>query len=238
MQNSLFDIYAIICEFNANSNMRTIYSQFRHKYLTPILVKNAFDTRRINQNTEFNPRRNLQYYQRSEPYIDDKTAEKIKLFFKVKVATDDIRNEFIGEPDWLDSYTRILCNAVDQTLRVDQKDCDYSGPQLDYLSELLYVRYRLEPSDILNASPTILRQTFLNKDEKLLRRAIFVNYKDELQKNSNFYKQNVVQTDSLADKLFGDVKANKENKEVERSVTITIKDKIIDPISGAENNKE
>lgn len=230
MQNSLFDIYAIICEFNANSNMRTIYSQFRHKYLTPILVKNAFDTRRINQNTEFNPRRNLQYYQRSEPYIDDKTAEKIKLFFKVKVATDDIRNEFIGEPDWLDSYTRILCNAVDQTLRIDQKDCDYSGTQLDYLSELLYVRYRLEPSDILNASPTILRQTFLNKDEKLLRRGIFVNYKDDLQKNSNFYKQNVVQNDSLADKLFGDVKANKENKEVERSVTITIKDKIIDDI--------
>ena len=34
------------------------------------------------------------------------------------------------------------------------------------------------------------------------------------------------------------VKANKENKEVERSVTITIKDKIIDPINGAENNKE
>jgi hypothetical protein len=230
LQNSLFDIYAIICEFNANSNMRTIYSQFRHKYLTPILVKNAFDTRRINQNTEFNPRRNLQYYQRSEPYIDDKTAEKIKLFFKVKVATDDIRNEFIGEPDWLDSYTRILCNAVDQTLRIDQKDCDYSGTQLDYLSELLYVRYRLEPSDILNASPTILRQTFLNKDEKLLRRGIFVNYKDDLQKNSNFYKQNVVQNDSLADKLFGDVKANKENKEVERSVTITIKDKIIDDI--------
>lgn len=238
--NQLLDIYAVICAFNENNGAREKFAQFRGKYLKPTLVKNAFDTRRIDQNTEFNPRRNLQYYQRSEPFIDDKTAAQVKLFFKVKTATDAIRNEFIGEPDWLDSYTRILCNAVDQTLRVDQKDFDYSGPQLDYLSELLYVRYRLQPDDITNASPEILRQAFLNKDEKLLRRALFINYSDGMNKNnvyqdpnmhkhSDMHKTTVVQNDPLIDQLFGNVKANKENKEVERSVTITIKDKIVEP---------
>lgn len=238
--SNLLEIYAIVCAFNENHNTRIKYAQFREKYLKPVLVKSAFDTRRMNQNTEFNPRRNLQYYQRSEPYIDEKTAGQVKLFFKVKTATDDIRDEFIGEPDWLDSYTRILCNAVDQTLRVDQKDYDYSGPQLDYLSELLYVRYRLQAEDIANATPELLRQSFLNKDEKLLRRAIFVNYKDGLNKNigyqdydmhkhSDMHKTTVIQNDPLVDQLFGNVKANKENKEVERSVTITIKDKIVEP---------
>ncbi len=231
MKSNLLDIYAIICAFNENNSARAKYAQFRGKYLEPApLVKQAFDTRRINQNTEFNPRRNLQYYQRSEPFIGDQMAAKVKLFFKVKTATDNIRNEFIGEPDWLDSHSRILCNAVDQTLRVDQKDFDYSTPQLDYLSELLYVRYRLESDEIVNASIEKLRNIFLNKDEKLLRRALFINYQDGLNKQSVLNKNTVVQNDSLADKLFGDVKANKENKEVERSVTITIKDKIIDDI--------
>lgn len=220
------DINKILNEVNSNRKLRAIYAQFRSKYLNPKLVKQAFDTRRINQNTEFNPRRNLQYYQRSEPYIDNKIAEQIKLFFKVKTAADDLRQEFIGEPDWLDSYTRILCNAIDQTLRVEQKDFDYSKSQLEYLSELLYVRYRLRPEDIEKLSQHELRNIILNKDERLLRRSIFTNYKDGLNKNST--PQSVQMQDTLMDKLFGNVKANKENKEVERSVVITIKDKVID----------
>ncbi len=226
--NNLLDIYAIVCAFTENHNKRVKYAQFREKYLKPVLVKNAFDTRRINQNTEFNPRRNLQYYQRSEPYIDEKTAEQIKLFFKVKVATDDIREEFIGEPDWLDSYTRILCNAIDQTLRVEQKDYDYSGPQLDYLSELLYVRYRLQAADIANATPALLRQAFLNKDEKLLRRAVFTNYKDglntqtvhqeqDIQKNSDVHKNIGVKNINTKGKI-----KTKKNKDVDKSITINI----------------
>ncbi len=229
MYHYLLETYTAICAFNEANCMRNKYAAFRSKFLkSKQLVKQAFDTRRINQNTEFNPRRNLQYYQRSEPYIDEKTAEKIKLFFKVKTATDDIRNEFIGEPDWLDSFTRILCNAVDQTLRVDQKDFDYSQAQLDYFTELLYVRYRLLPEDINKLSQYELRNIFLNKDERLVRRSVFVNYKDGLNKHSDLNKTTVVQNDSLADKLFGNVKATSENKNVKRSVTITIDDSIVE----------
>lgn len=200
--------------------------QFRSKYISSGIVKNAFDTRRVNQNTDFNPRRNLQYYQRSEPFIDNQAADKIKLFFKVKTAADDLRQEFIGEPDWLDSYTRILCNAIDQTLRVEQKDFDYSQAQLDYLNELLFVRYRLRPEDIEKLSQHELRNIILGKDERLLRRSIFTNYKEGLNKNSAPAPQPA--QDGLMEKLFGNVKATAENKQVERTVTITIKDSVDD----------
>ena len=33
------------------------------------LTKIAFDTRRIDQENDYNPRQNLQYYHRSEPFI-------------------------------------------------------------------------------------------------------------------------------------------------------------------------
>lgn len=247
----LFSIYNTICDFNQNHEERVNYAHFRKKYLQPILVKSAFDTRRMNQNTEFNPRRNLQYYQRSEPFMDDKTAAMVQLFVKVKNAADTLREDFIGEPDWLDSYTRILCNAIDQTLRVDQKDFDYSKPQLDYLSELLYVRYRLRPEDIETASTESIKTILLNKDEKLARRAIFTNYKQDFNKNSiqqmlptlnsqANMPQPIIQQDTLVEQLFGNVKASKENKEVERSVTITIKDRVVDDkiVKDAEEVKE
>ena len=221
----LLDIYQTVCNFTHHSAERSKYAKFRAKYLQPIiLVKQAFDTRRINQNTEINPRRNLQYYQRSEPYIDDQTAAQVQLFFKVKAAADQLREQFVGEPDWLDSHTRILCNAVDQTLRVEQKDFDYGRDQFNYLSELLYVRYRLRPEDIARLSQHELRNIILNKDERLVRQSLFINYKQDLNKNG--MPSPVNGQDNLIEKLFGNVKANSENKNVKRSVNITITDSI------------
>ena len=107
------------------------------------IVKMAFDTRRVNQDTTYIARRNLQTYHRSEAYIDNDSSKKIKTFFKVKTAVDSIKEDFNGDPEWLDSYARILSCALDRTLRIDQKDFDFFKPQLDYLQELLYLRYRL-----------------------------------------------------------------------------------------------
>lgn len=238
-------IYRAIRQVSQNTEERAKYSEFRAKHLPGEqvgLIKQAFDTRRINQNTELNPRRNLQNYQRSEPYIDDKMAGQIKLLFKVKEASDSIRELYIGEPDWLDSHSRILCNAIDQTLRIEQKDFDYGRSQLDYISELLYVRYRLAQEDIALATPEELRKVFLAKDEKLTRQSIRVNYKDDLfkqnaltgsdmHKESTLYKQPMViqPQDPFIERLFGSVKASPDKKSVSRSVTITINDSILDP---------
>lgn len=206
----------------------------RRKYIAMIsqgpLVKVAFDTRRVNTETDFIPRRNLQNYHRSEAFIDKDASVKIKNFFKLKTSVDSIKDDFLGDPDWHDSYCRILSGALDRTLRVDQKDMDFFKPQLDYLEELLYLRYRLRPEDIQRLNERELRNLIIDRDERLLHKTIYSNYNlGGMSKNSNQSPQMLIKgPDPLIEKLFGDVKANQENKEVERSVTITIKDKIVD----------
>lgn len=199
------------------------------------MTKTAFDTRRINSEMQVNPRRNLQYYQRSEPFIDPAISTNIKQLFKIKTAVDQIKEQYIGDPDWLDSNSRILSNAIDNTLRVEQKDYDFFKPQFDYINELLYLRYRIAAEDLERMNENELKKVILNKDEKLLHKEIFANYKsvDKISKISDqsmpIVKQTIVsQEDSLMEKLFGGVKASSLNKNVKRSVNITISDSIED----------
>lgn len=195
------------------------------------LVKQAFDTRRTNQYTDFNPRRNLQYYHRSEAFITKDSSEKIKTFFKLKTAVDSIKEDFLGDPEWLDSYCRILSAALDRTLRIEQKDMDFFKPQMDYLEELLYLRYRLKDEDIVRLNEKEIRNIILDKDERLLHKQIYSNYNNGgMLKQTSNTNQIVKGPDNLIDKLFGDVKASKDSKEVQRSVTITINDKIMEDI--------
>lgn len=71
-------------------------------------------------------------------------------------------------------------------------------------------------------SPDQLKNIILEKDESLTRKD--VNNAFEISK-----RDVATQTyDNLLDKLFGGVKATKENPEVERTVTITIKDKFVE----------
>jgi|SRR5271165_6063729 len=168
------------------------------------IVKNAFDTRRINQDTDFNPRRNLQHYHRSEPFITKDAAEQLKTFFKLKTAVDSIKEDFIGDSDWLDSYARILSTALDRTLRVEQKDMDFFQPQMDYLNEMLYLRYRIKDDDISKMSETELKSIILNRDEKLFHKQIFAKYKNnEIKKETlqepvnNIKKETAQQTNDV-----------------------------------------
>lgn len=190
------------------------------------MIKQAFDTRRMNSETQINPRRNLQNYQRSESFITDEISSNIKLFFKVKSAADQIKEEFIGDPDWLDSNSRILCNAIDNTLRVEQKDYDFFKPQFDYLNELLYLRYRLASDEIERLNETEIKNAILKRDERLLYKSVYSKYqpKNGIEKTTS----TVSQPDQLMDKLFAGVKATQENKNIKRSVNITIEDSIID----------
>lgn len=211
------------------------------------MVKIAFDTRRINSETQVNPRRNLQNYQRSEPYITPEISNKIKSLFKVKTAADLIKQQFIGDPDWLDSNSRILCNAVDNALRVEQKDYDFFKSQFDYLDELLYLRYRLASTDIENMAEEEIKNILLGRDEKLMHKSLFAKYtpKDPISKVSEqpipIVKQpSYIQEDSLMEKLFGNVKATSDNPSIKRTISITIDDQINKPVkasNGEEENK-
>ena len=181
----LYRIQNIHAAIEERSEPRELRIQALKQLKNP-LVKNAFDTRRVNSDTDFNPRRNLQNYHRSTPFISEGAAEQLKTFFRLKTAVDSIKNAFVGDPDWLDSYARILSTALDRTLRVEQKDMDFFQPQLDYLNEMLYLRYRLKDNDIAKMADNELRNAILSKDEKLLYKHIYANYNNnQMTKETN-----------------------------------------------------
>lgn len=189
--------------------------------------KLAFDTRRIDQETEYNPRRGLQNYSRSEAFITEAVSAKLASFAKLRSVLESLRMEFGKEHEWQDSNARVLLSTLDKGLRTGINDGDYATSQpaqgsLDYIEELLHVRYRLGFDQLNKMGESDLRRVILSKDEDLIQR-------DSNKAHAVITKSDVAtQTyDTLMDKLFGGVRATAENPEVERTVTITIKDKFV-----------
>lgn len=187
-------------------------------------TKIAFDTRRIDQETELNPRRGLQNYNRSEAFLTEAMGFKIKNLSKLKNVLGVLKEQYGREPEWQDSNARILLATLEKGLRTGLNDGDYTEAQpgtgsLDYIEELLHVRYRLAMSELSKMADSDLRRIILSKDEELVNKD--VNSALEITKN-DVASQNY---DTLMEKLFGGVRATKDNPEVERTVTITIKDK-------------
>lgn len=268
----MLEIYNLISIGKQSSKIREKLISTRKKALKNApnsnnLVKVAFDTRRINQETTYNPRRGLQNYHRSEPYISETMAKKIKAFSKLSSVLDTIKEEYSHEPEWQDSYARVLSSSIHKGLRTLQVDGDFSEMQpsmasLDYLDELMYVRYRLTSDNLLSMSPEDLKIAILSKDEilcnggSLFTKSVInpqdvskYSYDKMVDKvissvDNNRYDDSTIMTksydsmvdkmltsisqlkltDGLADKLFGGIKASKENKNVERTVTVNIKD--------------
>ena len=110
--------------------------------------KVAFDTRRIDQEVEINPRRGLQNYNRSEAFLSELMGEKLKNFAKVRNVLNKLKDVYGKEREWQDSNARVLLATIDNGLRTHLKDGDYTEAQpgtgsLDYIEELMHVRYRL-----------------------------------------------------------------------------------------------
>ena len=188
--------------------------------------KVAFDTRRIDQETEFNPRRGLQNYNRSEAFLSQAMGNKIISLAKLRNALLSLQDKYGHEHEWQDSNARVLLSTLDKGLRTIQKDGDYTEAQqgvgsLDYIEELLHVRYRLGFDDLVRLGETDLQKVILSKDEDLIRK--------DVNRALHITKHDVASQsyDTLMEKLFGNVRASKENPEIERTVTITIKDKFV-----------
>ena len=223
------------------------------------LKKVAFDTRRIDQETEYNPRRGLQYYNRSEPFVSEAMGQKLANFTRLRNILNDIKDVYGKEPEWQDSNARILLATLDKGLRAGVNDSDFTESQrgvggLDYIDQLMYVRYRLSSDDLDKMSEADLRKSILSKDEELTNKYGVANIADNSKmvasnsvdvpkkadvvvapiRKSNDVSREITKTDvgnqsydSLIDKLFGNVKASYDSPEIERTVTITIKDSII-----------
>lgn len=187
--------------------------------------KLAFDTRRIDQETEYNPRRGLQNYSRSEAFITEAVSQKLANLSKLRGVLEGLRHDFGKNHEWQDSNARVLLSTLDKGLRTGINDGDYALSQpaqgsLDYIEELLHVRYRLALNDLTKLGENDLRRVILSKDEELIERDAVKAVITKSDVATQTY-------DTLMEKLFGGVRATAENPEVERTVTITIKDKFV-----------
>lgn len=257
------EIYELISESGKNNSSRKNSILVRSSRICSIsggFNKLAFDTRRIDQETEFNPRRGLQNYHRSEKFVTESMAAKISAFTKLSKILDELKSEYDRQPEWQDSYTRVLASAIHKSLRKDQMDGDFSEVQpsmtsLSYLEELLFVRYRITPEILISNGESEIRSIILGKDDLLSRgskndpsfkiTAVDVgnkSYEEMFNKmlmamSAIMSQKQVQKDDSLTGKLF-DVQATYANPDVERTITITIKDKLNESISktGLDNN--
>lgn len=254
------DIYELISSGTQNSSTRSKSIILRKSLFNSnsSFKKVAFDTRRINQETDYIPRRGLQNYHRSEQFVSEALNLKITAFSKLLKICDQLKIDFGKMPEWQDSYTRVLASSINKGLRTKEIDGDYSDAQpsmasLDYLEELMYVRYRLTPDSILSMSEQDLRTAILAKDEILSRKGFATtgavittadvskySYDAMMDNMLNKVLSTMAQVmasykpqqpdDNLTNKLF-DVKATKDAPEVERTVTIHIKDKLVDNLA-------
>lgn len=208
------------------------------------IIKQAFDTRRIDQETQRNPRQNLQYWNRSDQFIDEDTQNKINVYSKLMEVLDNIKKSYGTQPEYHESYARVLHENVERALRLKIGDQDIFAPQLAYLDQLIFARYRLTPDDIVKNSSFDLRDKILAKDENLIRRGAYLNStnieknsldKNALSTNGNMQvpyviaNQNPVVIQDALGKLFEQPMQRKAGEKiVERTITITIRDEVKD----------
>ena len=226
----IFDLYYLISKGTENVSCRKQALNLRQAAFVSFkssghaFTKVAFDTRRIDQETEYNPRRGLQNYQRSQDFVNQNMGQKIKNFAKVRRVLADLKNVYGKEPEWQDSNCRVLLSTLDKGLRVGINDGDFSESQpgvgsLDYIEELMHVRYRLGFDQLTSMAEADLRRVILSKDEEFTRK--------DVNQSLEITKRDVATQayDTLMDKLFNGCRASEENPDVERTVTITIRDK-------------
>jgi hypothetical protein len=254
--DTILELYDLISRGTQNVQSRKQTFELRKLILTAItsedgFKKLAFDTRRIDQEVEYIPRRGLQNYHRSEKFVSDAMANKVSAFSKLAKMLNQLKLEYGKEPEWQDSYTRVLASAVSRGLRTEELDGDFSDSQpsmasMGYLEELMYVRYRLTPDNLMSMSEQEMRTVILSKDEVLVRKGMVSPSANITPQDVSKYSYDgmvdkmlatmaqVMTTykppqpdDNLTTKLF-DVKATPDSPEIERTVTITIKDKIVD----------
>ena len=224
------ELYNLISRGSEHVSSRKQSRQLRKVALSTIssgqgFTKMAFDTRRIDQETEYNPRRGLQNYNRSEMFLSEGLAQRVKNFAKLRNSLNALKNVYGREHEWQDSNARILLTAVDKGMRTGIDDGEFAAQNqpgvgsFDYLEELLNVRYRLSHDDLTRMSETDLTRVILAKDEDLTRK--------DVKQALEITKSDVASKgyDSLIEKLFDGCKASADNPDVERTITITIRDR-------------
>lgn len=228
-------VYTVDDTCESSSIKRSARKIFFEKFNgNKIIKKVAFDTRRVNQSSQRNPRANLQNWHRTDPFVSQKLDSKIKTFSKLNDVLNTISSEFENDKDYIGSYASELHEHVKRGLRTEIKDGDYFDPHLSYLEQLVFARYRLSMDDLQKKSSSELKNAILAKDESLVNKAsekkseqskvsVSAAPTGSLKTNgvSEYNHENIIQA------LFGGSHFRKANeKKVQRTITITINDEV------------
>lgn len=195
------------------------------------IKKLAFDTRKFNSETDRNPRAGLQHYHRSEEFLNRDDEKKVEILARLIAPLNDIKNKYGTDTDWHDSYARLLLDNLNKALIIKESEVDIFRPQVEYLSQILDLRYRLSLDDIAKMSSDELSQVILKKDEKLLKKGSFLKemVKREPEKVVVKDGNGGITQESIVNAIFGNNNIRREGeKTVERTITITIKDTVLD----------
>lgn len=197
------------------------------------ITKVAFDTRRIDQEGSRNPRKNLQYWHRTDQFIDEDDEKNLKTFAKLAKVLVKLKEKLGTSPEWFESYTRQLYDNVHRILRVKESDLDIFRPQMSYLEQLIFARYRLSMEDLQKFSEDKLTESILKKDEDLIGRSAYLEEtKPETEeKSSGISKDSMTKTtqESIVNAIFGSANLRRDGERtVERTITIKITDNVID----------
>lgn len=198
--------------------------------------KLAFDTRRINQDLERVPRANLQYWNRSQEFLDRETEIKINALNNLIEPLERIRSEYETYPEYFHSYARSLLDSVKRAVKIYNEEFDVFKPQIDYLEQLLNVRYHITLDDLQKEASNVLYEKILKKDEDLTKKGTYLKLKNSADSYSERSEPNVIIKDSNGDTqnsiinaIFGSSNfRNNGEKKIERTVTITIKDEVLE----------
>lgn len=199
----------------------------------PPLTKLAFDTRRVDQENDRNPRKNLQYWHRSDPFIDEGDEANLKTFAKLAKVLNRMKKKLGTQPEWFESYARQLYDNVYRILRVKEADLDIFRPQMNYLEQLIFARYRLSMEDLQKFSEESIEGRILAKDEDLIGRASYLKETEpeETEKQPGFTKDSMTPStqESIVNAIFGGAGMRRDGERtVERTITITIRDNVLD----------
>jgi hypothetical protein len=228
-------MYIIECEEEPTSVKRSARKAMLMKIAESKQIRKiAIDTRNIDQEEQRNPRKSLQYWHRSDPFIDEDMQRKINIFAKINSALENIKEEYGKEAEYHDSYARVLTDHVSRTLRLKQGDNDIFAPQMSYLEQLLFARYRLSMEEIDRMSVLDIKTAILKKDEDLMKRGVYLGNTGGISKNSG--GPLVISGDSskstqqnIVEAIFGNQNLLRSgDKKVQRTITITLTDAVIE----------
>lgn len=227
-------IYIVKDDAESGAIVRSARKKALQTLAQPI-VKNALDSRRIDQEETRSPRRGLQYYHRSDEFVSEDLQRKLNTFSRLMTVLDNIKDNYGKENAWHDSYARELYNHTERALRLKVADGDYHEPQLAFLEQLIYARYRLSMEEIDRMDKVLLKKAILKKDEDLEKRGVYIEHTGGLEKestgplviDSNNSKGSTQQ--NLVEAIFGNNNFRRDGeRKVERTITIKITDNVIE----------